>query len=107
MAFWDDKKPPKETFVTKDDINELEMKLEKAINKPVAPENSGKKLIKGMAKGIGQIAESLNEPDSEKRPRISRISQRKAPIARTRVENPIAGRNAGMKRHHISNAPLD
>jgi len=31
----------------------------------------------------------------------------KPPIARSKISNPIAGRGAGIKKHRISNAPLD
>ncbi len=108
-SFWDGKRPKEEDFATKEDLAKMQKDIEKLLKDKDEPDTMGatKKLVKGMSRGIGDIARSLNSPDSDRRPKIARISARKPPIARTRVENPIAGRGAGIKKHRISNAPLD
>lgn len=109
MGFWDDKKDKPENFATKDDIKELNKKLEKLMKKE-QPENAmgtAKKVIGGISRGINNVAKSLNTPNSGRRMKIGQMPDRKPPIARTRPQNPVAGRNAGMKKHRISDAPLD
>lgn len=107
MGYWDDKKPPKENFATRDDIAKLETKLNKLINKEEKPsESGGKKLVKSVAHGLGDIGKSLASPENKRRIRISQMVEgHDNPLRTTKVENPIAGRGAGMKKHKISNAP--
>jgi len=110
MGYWDDKKPKPESFATKDDIKELEKKLDKLVRSEQQPEGkftAAKKMVGGIAHGLGDVARSLNTPSTGRRMKIGQMPERKAPIARTKVKNPIAGVNAGMKRHRISDAPLD
>jgi len=105
MGFWDDKKPPKEDFASKKDIKKLEQQLEKLTKQQEIKAGTAGKLVKGMAKGFGDIGRSLANPESKQRPRISQMPGGKAPIASYNTTNPISGRSAGIKRHHISNAP--
>lgn len=109
MGFWDDKKPKQESFATKDDVKELDKKLEKLMKQEQSQTAMGaaKKMVGGVAKGLSDVAKSLNTPNTGRRMRIGQMMERKPPIARTKVKNPIAGENAGMKRHKISNAPND
>jgi len=109
MGFWDDKKPPKEDFASKEDILKMRRDVEKLLKDKDEPDTKGatKRLVGGLSKGFGDIAKSLGSNENKKRMRIAQMPGKKAPIARTRVENPIAGRGAGIKKHHISNAPLD
>ena len=110
MGFWDDKKPKPESFADKEDIKRLEKELNE-VKKTLAPfqqrEGSGKKVMKVLARGFGDIAESMNEPDSKRRPRIARMMSGKPPIARSMPVCPVAGKNAGIKRHSISYAPKE
>jgi len=109
MGFWDDKKPPKEDFASKEDIKKLQKDIEKLAKDKDQPDTKGatSKLVKGFGKGLGDIGRSLASSENKKRMRIAQMPDRKPPIARTRVSNPIAGREAGMKRRRISDAPLD
>jgi hypothetical protein len=106
-SFWDPKKPKEEKFATKDDIEKLQRDMERLLKDKDEPDTKGasSKLVKSLAKGFGDITKSLNEPDSKKRPKIARMQGCKPPIANTRVKNPIAGENAGMKKKKISYAP--
>jgi len=108
MGYWDGKRPPKENFATKEDIKKLEKDMEK-VTKQTAPQtqNTANRMMGSVKKGIGDIAESLSHPESKRRMRIAQMPGKKPPIARTRIENPIAGRGAGIKKRRISNAPLD
>ncbi len=108
MGFWDDKKPPKENFATKNDIKKLEEDVQKLLKDKDQPDTKGatSKLIKGMGRGLGDIAKSLGHPEDKRRMKIAQMVEGKHnPMRTTRVSNPIAGRGAGMKRHHISDAP--
>jgi len=108
MGFWDDKKPPKEDFSTKDDIKRLEKDIEeiKKQTKPVQTQGATGRLVKAVGRGMGDLASSLNSPENKKRMRIAQMVDGKHnPMRTTKVSNPIAGREAGMKRHRISNAP--
>mgnify|MGYP001561467620 CR=1 FL=1 len=107
MGFWDDKKPPKEDFATKEDIKKLERDIQKLLKDKDQPDTAGagSKLVKGMAKGFGNIARSLSTSENKKRMRIAQMPGGKAPIATYNTCNPISGKSAGIKRHHISNAP--
>jgi hypothetical protein len=109
MGYWTDKKPKPENFATKDDVKELDRKLEKLLKQeqPQTTMGAARKVVGGISKGINDVARSLNTSNSGKRMRIGNMPDRKPPIARTKVHNPIAGESAGMKRHRISNAPLD
>jgi hypothetical protein len=110
-SFWDKKRPEEESFASKEDVDKLDAKIDKLLkeeeekNKPsISP---ARKMVGGISKGLGDIAKSLNTPNTGKRMRIGQMPDRKSPIARTHPHNPIAGIAAGMKRHHISDAPLD
>jgi len=109
MGFWDDKKPKKESFVTKEDLAKMQRDMEKLLKDKDQPDTGGatSKLVKGMRKGFGDVAKSLATPQSSRRMRIAQMPGSKPPIVRTKVSNPIAGRNAGMRHRHISDAPLD
>ena len=109
MGFWDDKKPPKEDFANKEDIKKLQKDLDKLLKDKDEPDTKGatQKLVGSIQHGFGDIAKSLSSNENKRRMRIAQMPGKKAPIARTKVENPIAGRGAGIKKHHISNAPLD
>jgi len=110
MGFWSDKKPKPENFATTEDIKKLRRDIEKLAKDKDQPDTKGatSKLVKGLAHGFGNIAESLSHPESKKRMRIAQMVQgSKNPMRITKVENPIAGKGAGMKRHHISNVPRD
>jgi hypothetical protein len=108
MGFWDDKKPKPENFATKDDIKRLGQDIEQlGKHNRVKTEGATGKVVKSVGKGFSDVAKSLGSAQNKRRMRIAQMPGSKPPIARTKVENPIAGRNAGMKRHHISNAPLD
>jgi len=108
MGFWDDKKPPKEDFATKDDTAKMRHDIEKLLKDKDQPDTKGatSKLIGSLAHGFGNIAKSLSSPQNKQRMRIAQMPI-KPPIARTKISNPVAGKNAGIKKHHISNAPLD
>src|SRR4030042_2082367 len=108
-SFWDGKRPEQESFATKDDIKDLEKKIDNMAKKdePVQTQGAARKLVGGLAHGLGDIGRSLASPENKKRMRIAQMPGRKPPIARTKVENPIAGRGAGIKKRRISNAPLD
>jgi len=108
MGFWDDKKPPKEDFDSKEEIDELKKTIARLLKDKDQPNTKGatSKLVKGMGKGMGDIARSMAHPEDKRRMRISQMVEGKHnPMRTTRVENPIAGRGAGIKRHHISDAP--
>jgi hypothetical protein len=110
MSYWDGKRPPKENFATKDDIKKLEKDIAKLGKREGEPSTAGAagKLVKGMAKGFGDVAKSLATPSTGRRMRIAQmVDGKNNPLRRTKVENPIAGRGAGIKRRRISNAPLD
>lgn len=109
MSFWDDKKPPKEDFATKDDIEKMKRDFERLLKDKDEPDTKGAtyKMAKSIGKGISDIAKSLSDPASDKRPRIARMQKKKAPIARPNTTSPLAGRNPGIKRGKISYAPDD
>src|SRR3990167_1901 len=101
MGFWDDKRPKPEKFASEEDIKKLQRDMEKLLKDKDQPDTkeATSKLVKNLAHGFGDIAESLAHPESKRRIRISQMPGKNPPIARTRVENPIAGRGAGIKRH--------
>ena len=105
MGFWDDKKPPKEDFATKEDIKKLEKDIQKLLKDKDQPDTKGAttKLVKGMVKGFNAFNENVKDPS--KRIRIARTPENRSeiPIANTTVESPLAP-GAGIKRHHISYA---
>ncbi len=110
MGFWEDKRPKKEVFATRDDIRKLQRDIERLAKDKDQPNTGGAtgKLVKGMARGFGDVAKSLATPSTGRRMRIAQMVEGKHnPMRTTRVENPIAGRGAGIKRRRISNAPLD
>lgn len=109
MGFWDDKKPPKEDFATKDDISKMKKDVEKLLKDKDEPDTKGatKRLVGGFGKGFGDIAKSLASNENKKRMRIAQMPGKKTPIARTNISNPIAGNGAGIKRRKISYAPDD
>ena len=110
MGYWSDKKPKKESFASEEDINKLRKDIERLAKDKDQPDTAGatSKLVKGMGRGLGDIAKSLSTAQNKRRMRIAQmVDGKNNPLRRTRVENPIAGRNAGMKRRHISDAPLD
>jgi hypothetical protein len=106
MGFWDDKRPPKEDFASKDDRKKLQKDMERLLKDKGQPDTKGasQRIVGSMKKGFGDIVESLSHPEHGRRMRISQMPKR-PPIARSRVENPIAGRGAGIKRRKISYAP--
>lgn len=110
MGFWDDKKPPKEDFISKEDFKKLQKDMEKLLKDKDQPDTKGasNRLVGSIKHGFGDVAKSLATPQNKRRMRIAQMVEgSKNPLRRTRVENPIAGRKAGMKRRHISDAPLD
>lgn len=109
MGFWDDKKPPKEDFASKDDIKKLQRDVEKLLKDKDEPDTKGatSKLVKNVSRGFGDVAKSLSTAQNSRRMRIAQMPGKKAPIARTRIHNPIAGNGAGIKKHRISYAPED
>lgn len=108
MGFWTDKKPKPESFSTREDIKRLERDIERlAKQKEIETEGATHKLVRHVGKGLGDIGKSLATSENKKRMKIAQMPGSKPPIVRTKVKNPIAGRNAGMKRRHISDAPLD
>ena len=113
-SYWDDKRPKEEDFATKDDLDKLDRKIDKLIEQEEKMHrgsgsnlDTAKKVVGGVARGLGDIAKSLSTPNTSRRMKIGQMPERKAPIARTRPQNPIAGRNAGIKKHRISDAPID
>jgi hypothetical protein len=113
-SFWDKKRPEEEHFASKEDVDKIDAKLDKLLKEEQQKQqqNTGslataKRMIGGVSKGFGDIAKSLGTSSSEKRMKIGQMPDRKPPIARTRPQNPIAGQNAGIKKHRISDAPLD
>jgi len=108
MGFWSNKKPKPENFASEEDIKRIRKDLER-IEKSIEPfqqkQSTNKRVIKALGKGFGDIAESLSHPESKRRMRISQMPGRKTPIATYNTTNPISGKNAGIKRHRISNAP--
>jgi len=108
MGFWDDKRPPKENFASKDDIAKMKRDVEKLLKDKDEPDTKGatKRLVGSLTKGFGDIAKSLSTSENKRRMRIAQMPGKRAPIARLGdVHNPIAGRNAGIRRRKISNAP--
>jgi len=95
------------------DLSELEKDLdEKEERLNVIREASGggavggaKKAIKGVVKGLNAFNENVKNP--KRRMRISQTPANRSemPITLRQTTNPVSGRNAGMKRHHISNVP--
>jgi len=108
MGFWNDKKPKPENFASEEDIKRIRKDLER-VEKSIEPfqqkQSTNKRVIKALSRGFGDIAESLSHPEDKRRPRISQMPGKRNPMRTTRVSNPIAGRNAGMRRHRISSAP--
>jgi len=109
MGFWDDKRPKKESFASEEDIKRLRKDVEKLLKDKDQPDTKGatSKLVKNIAHGFGDVAKSLSTAQNSRRMKIAQMPGSKPPIVRTKVENPIAGRGAGMKRRRISDAPLD
>lgn len=109
MGFWDDKKPKKENFANEEDIKKLRKDIEKLAKDKDQPDTKGatSKLAKGMGRGLSDVAKSLSTAQNSRRMKIAQMPGSKPPIVRTKVENPIAGRGAGMKRRKISDAPED
>ena len=109
MGFWDDKRPLKEDFATKEDIKKLQKDIDKLLKDKDQPDAKGatSRLVGSLGRGFSDIAKSLSTSENARRMRIAQMPGKKAPIARTKIENPIAGRRAGIKRHRISNAPED
>lgn len=63
-------------------------------------------LVGNVARGFGNIARSLSTPRNKRRMRIAQMVDGKdAPMRRVRVQNPIAGKMAGMNHHKVSDAP--
>lgn len=109
MGFWDNKKPKPESFATKDDVKKMQRDVEKLLKDKDEPDTKGatRRLVGNLSKGFGDVAKSLSTSENSRRMRIAQMPGKRAPIARSRIENPIAGRGAGIKKHRISNAPLD
>ena len=108
MRFWDDKKPPKENFASKDDITKMQRDIEKLLKDKDQPDTRGatSKLVGSLAKGFGNVAKSLSTAQNKRRMRISQMVEGKHnPMRTTRVSNPIAGKNAGLRKRKISYAP--
>ncbi len=108
MGYWDDKKPKTEDFASKEDIKAIREELKKLEKntEPEKKESGGMKLVKGMGKGLGDIAKSLNSPESGRRMKIAQMTKGKNnPLRSTRVTSRVAGRNAGIKKHRIDDVP--
>ena len=106
MSFWDDKKPKEENFANKEDIKKLGRDIEK-LSETQEPTTIGArmKLATSITKGLGDVAKSLASPKHNKRMRIAQMPGSKPPIVTTKVSNPVAGKNAGIHRGKISDAP--
>ena len=106
MGFWDDKKPKPEKFASGEDIKKLQRDIEKLLKDKDQPDTKGatSRLVKNLAHGFGDIAESLAHPESKRRMRIAQMPVR-PPITTYNRTNPISGKNAGIKRRRISYAP--
>ena len=108
MGFWDGKKPKTEDFATKEDIKKLQNDIGKLLQDKDEPDTKGatKKLIGGIARGLGDIGKSLASPENKRRMRIAQnVEGKNNPMRTTKVRNPIAGKNAGIRKHKISYAP--
>ena len=108
MGFWDGKRPPQENFADKEDIAKLRKELDLIRKQQEGKQQSGLlRAVKFGAEGFNDIAESLAHSQHKRRLRIAQMPGRKAPISRLNIHNPIAGANAGMHHHRISNAPRE
>jgi hypothetical protein len=111
-SFWDKKKPAEETFSSKDDVLNLDKKIDKLMKQEEEQRQgqnkftTARKMIGSLTKGLGDVASSLNTSENDKRMKISQMPGKKAPIATYTRSNPLSGKNAGIKRKRISDAPL-
>ena len=92
-----------------DDLRELREKDERleAVRQVSGSGNGkGQDAAKWLFKGLGTMKESLLHPEHKRRMRISQMAGKHAPIRSDSKPNPISGREAGLRRHYISNAPI-
>ena len=87
------------------ELEDKEERLE-AIREASGGRSVGQRTVKSFARGFGDIAKSLASSENRRRMRIAQMPGRKTPIAQvSNGPNPVSGRNAGLHRHNISNAP--
>lgn len=111
-SFWDGKRPKEEVFANKSDVDNLSEKIDKLVKQQEEQRqgtgkfSNAKKVLGSVKKGLGDVVDSLNSNENSKRMRISQMPGKKAPIATYNHSNPLSGKDAGIKRKRISNAPV-